>query len=40
MRVRFSYEYLDLRLKYYDNWWFNIGLELLINRKVARIRIQ
>ena len=33
VRLKFSYEYLDLKLEEYPDSWFNISLEFLINRQ-------
>jgi ankyrin repeat protein len=39
LRVKLSYEFMNLHLKDINQGWFNVSLELLINRKRGNIKI-
>jgi ankyrin repeat protein len=39
LRLKLSYEFMNLRLENYDKGWFNIALEFLISRKKMNINI-
>jgi hypothetical protein len=39
LRLKLSYEFMNLRLENYDKGWFNIALELLLSRKKMNISI-
>jgi ankyrin repeat protein len=38
LRVKLSYEFMNLHLKYISNGWLNVSLEFLLNRKRGRIK--
>jgi ankyrin repeat protein len=38
-RFKFSYDFIDLKLKGYDNGWFSVSMEILAKRKSNKIKL-